>query len=363
MDSGGRNRIGKLDSVRGIAALMVVIGHCHGISLFGLEARPFFWWLPVLWDGESAVIMFFILSGYVLALQLEGPKSPTLTQYLVCRFLRIWPPFAMVVLLSFGVLIWTQTPVDAGAHVGPPTIPSLRDLAENLLMIGNPYAIDPPVWSLYVEMRLSLMFPLIFWLSRRFKFLQAMTIALVVSVLLCRAVRWSMPGLLSSLAEAIHFVVLFVAGAALSRPDNPVKLLYERLHPAAKAAWLLLAFGCLGYRFLPEARPLPFGDQVRWLGVGLLFIVCLYSTVAERLLSHRPLHFLGRVSYGVYLAHFPLMLLIAGGQHATWKTLLIVAASLAMGTVINIWVEQPMARLARKIPANWHFRTGKWQGT
>lgn len=359
MNSGGYNRISKLDSVRGIAALMVVIGHCHGISLFGLEDHSFFWWLPALWDGESAVLMFFILSGYVLALQLDGPKRPSLPQYLARRFLRIWPPFAVVIVLAFGVLFWTQTAVDAGVQNGAPRVPHLKDLWENLLMIGNPYAIDPPVWSLYVEMRLSLVFPLVFWLSRRFQFLEAMLVGLAVSVLLSHTIHWRMPEMLLSLAEASRFVVLFVLGAALARPGNPVQLLYGRLHPTAKAGCLVVAVACLAYRFLPVAWPLPFSGYVRWIGVGWLYICCLYSSVAERLLSHRPLHFLGRVSYGVYLTHFPLMLLISGGQPTTWTTLLILAASLTAGTVVNILVEQPMAQLARKVPASWCFRMEK----
>jgi peptidoglycan/LPS O-acetylase OafA/YrhL len=79
-------RVRKLDSVRGIAAMMVVVGHCYGEQLSAVVQGTPLWPLQILWDGLDAVNMFFILSGYVLALQISAQKVTTYTGFAVRRF-------------------------------------------------------------------------------------------------------------------------------------------------------------------------------------------------------------------------------------------------------------------------------------
>lgn len=107
-------RLNHLDSIRGIAACVVVMFHCwlltsdafrnslntlstalHSVPdlvLYGLE--------KVLRSGHPAVMVFFVLSGFVLACSL-GKKQTPYVGYAVKRFFRIYPVFIVAVLASY----------------------------------------------------------------------------------------------------------------------------------------------------------------------------------------------------------------------------------------------------------------------
>jgi len=339
-------RIGKLDAVRGIAAVMVLVGHC-GLP-FDVDARGFLFWVPIFWDGADAVVMFFLLSGYVLALQLDSPTRPTTTGFLIRRFMRIWPAFAVTLVLAYLVLTGLGLPAgpDTIEH-GVSHVPVPDDLLQNFLMMGSPYAIDSPVWSLYVEMRLSIVFPLLFLLASRLNIFYATLISVALSVLGSRLVHWNMPEFLISLAEASRYLCLFVVGAALIRPNNAVAILYGGLFRSAKAAGLIFALLCIVYRFIPMA--LPAKNYVPWIGVTLLFIYCLYSKAADRMLTRDSMLFFGRISFGLYLVHYPILQVANSYVPKSWLLLLVLPLSALIGWIINTWVEKPMIRLGRKL--------------
>lgn len=348
----GSRRVEKLDAVRGIAALMVVIGHCGGLSLFGLVEHPMFRWLEVLWDGESAVIMFFLLSGYVLALQLGSSSPPGFWQYLTRRVFRVWPAFAVTVVLAWLVLVTMGIPVDAGPQHGEPSIPDWHDLVGNLLMIGNEYAINPPVWSLYVEMRLSVVFPLLFVLATRVSAFWAVVVSLILSVGLSRAVHWPVPELFRSFASSSRYIILFVIGAVLAQAGNPFERAFVTIGAPLKSVLLGIALACLLYRFVVvDGQMLPLAGYVRWCGVALLFVFCLYSDWAAKLLNHRIPLFLGSVSYGVYLTHFPILLCVKRLVGGAFVAYAVVLGSILAGWAINKFVEQPMIKAGRRVSA------------
>ncbi len=124
-------RVRSLDSLRGIAALMVVLHHC-AITYFP-ESRPS--WithtpLRLLVDGHAAVLTFFALSGFVLFHSFTNVDRFDYFPYIVKRFTRIYPAFGAAVLLSAA--LWVL--------VKPHPIPALGAWFNN-------YSWQPP-WSL-----------------------------------------------------------------------------------------------------------------------------------------------------------------------------------------------------------------------
>ena len=108
-------RIAALDSLRGIAALSVVIYHCllvypeafavlggqgrnflrgGGLEVLLLTATP----PSLLWSGREAVLLFFVLSGFVLVLPFLSPHPPAALPFLARRSCRLMLPCAAVVL-------------------------------------------------------------------------------------------------------------------------------------------------------------------------------------------------------------------------------------------------------------------------
>src|SRR5689334_4310261 len=97
-------RYASLDAVRGIASFMVLTHHC---VLAGLLTIPAGGWtfasrympLHLFLSGRAPVILFFVLSGFVLAVSVERSETGY-AAFAVRRLCRIYLPYAAVVLLS-----------------------------------------------------------------------------------------------------------------------------------------------------------------------------------------------------------------------------------------------------------------------
>ena len=92
-------RIKNLDTFRAIAAILVVIGH---IELFRNNnwGNSLFDYVP---SGHTAVMMFFVISGFLITYILTKEKirygSISLKDFYVCRVLRILPLYYLIILI------------------------------------------------------------------------------------------------------------------------------------------------------------------------------------------------------------------------------------------------------------------------
>lgn len=139
----------KLDALRGMAALYVVIHHSisNGFTLFGLNIGSVFRF------GEEAVVLFFLLSGFVINFSFVKSRDQTFRTYFFKRATRIYIPLLMVMVLGYLMECY-----DAGEVVNAHP----RDLLLNLLMLQDisslkpnvvvdPYMHNSPLWSLSYE--------------------------------------------------------------------------------------------------------------------------------------------------------------------------------------------------------------------
>jgi peptidoglycan/LPS O-acetylase OafA/YrhL len=169
------SRVAAIDGLRGLLAVLVLAWHAC------VPFHPF--WLMMA--AVAAVGAFFVLSGYALARGWDGRFGA----FLLRRFVRLWPVFALC--LAGGYLI-------AGIHpawseffwypvIGPDDKPS----------------IDPPMWSLFLEVRIMPFMPLIIWAG----------VGTLSRAALC------MMALIVACKVDSHFFVglLFVAGVAMAR--------------------------------------------------------------------------------------------------------------------------------------------------
>ncbi len=113
-----------LDSMRGIAALTVMVFHLttpfQGGAALDAGVPADNWILNVmtftpfhlLWEGHEAVYFFFVLSGFVLALPFLGDKEVSLAGYYTKRIFRIYPPYLVAVLVAvFASSIFYRGPM------------------------------------------------------------------------------------------------------------------------------------------------------------------------------------------------------------------------------------------------------------
>ncbi|MEM8501099.1 MAG: acyltransferase [Pseudomonadota bacterium] len=143
------NKLYKLEALRGFAALYVVIHHSlpHTMMFAGIN------FAYLIRFGQEAVILFFLVSGFVIHYSFSQGSDKSFRSYFLKRFTRIYIPLLLVFLLSFLIISFEQ---NAFVHL------SWRELLGNLFMLqdwvdAKPYVIvngflgNDPLWSLSYE--------------------------------------------------------------------------------------------------------------------------------------------------------------------------------------------------------------------
>src|ERR1700742_2738671 len=95
-------RFKQLDSMRGLAALFVFFSHYVGIFRPGLPFADVIQLTPlgILYNGRAAVMFFFSLSGFVLALPFIGGKPIDIAEFYIKRIGRIYPAYIVAILFA-----------------------------------------------------------------------------------------------------------------------------------------------------------------------------------------------------------------------------------------------------------------------
>lgn len=354
-----------LEGLRGVAAVIVVVRHAFNALDMSLATRAAFFASPaaVLLNAQGAVLLFFVLSGYVLASSLTRSRRPTdVLQFFVKRIFRIHPPYVFAALVAWAASACYGPAAQPGRPGLSPWLQffaSLRVPLPRLLPeLGFPGAAGgllPVGWSLRVEMIYSLALPLMFVFARR---LGAGTLVacalLLVAVEPAHALRW--------------YGVGFALGIAAFLWRERLARLTVRLPAPAAALWVAAALALfsaplwLGWSeervgLLIAGHDLR-GALVMNSGSFALVVAAVHLPGFARALSHRPALFLGRVSYSLYLLHFTLLVLLApvvrgyGGWTDYPKLLsLVLGASLVLSALAYRLVERPSITLGNRVCA------------
>jgi peptidoglycan/LPS O-acetylase OafA/YrhL len=378
-------RFEALDGLRAVAALSVVVYHAADRSSWrsadiapGLDPRR---WVGAL--GSYGVCVFFLLSGFLLyrpfvAAHLAGGSAVDIGSFLRRRVLRIFPAYWVVMVAVFALGLST--------YDGLPThwwlYPALTFLGQNYVR-GGLFGGLAVAWSLCVEMSFYLCLPLIAAWVRRLpgglahdprERVRAQLAALAVLYI----GGWSWRIALSTVDTRLpgtpegwlpSFLDWFALGMLLAVAHTwreaggrlPAPLTFLGTH--AWFSWLLAAQ--LYWVSVQLDIPVGFGAEVdtgqhlaRFLLHGTSAALLLAPGVlsehrsrALAVLGSRPLAFLGAISYGIYLWHYPvLQLLDRWGIGSSFPVLLGLATA---GTLVVAWisyvaVERPAQALGRR---------------
>jgi peptidoglycan/LPS O-acetylase OafA/YrhL len=98
------NKLDKLEAVRGFAALYVVLHHMFdsGIYFFGINFSFLFRF------GQEAVILFFILSGFVISYSFEKSINKSFSLFFTKRFMRIYLPLIIVCITHYLLQVYDK---------------------------------------------------------------------------------------------------------------------------------------------------------------------------------------------------------------------------------------------------------------
>ncbi|MDQ0454192.1 acyltransferase family protein [Rhizobium paknamense] len=318
--------IATLDGVRGLAAFAVVLSH---VPLIFPEAA---WW-PRAYIGDEAVALFFALSGFLMAYLYGGKELTTATaiDYLVHRFARIYPVYALAVLLVAALSFLPQL-----SYVQP--IPSGFDLLRHLAMLGS----SGVFWSIPPEIQFYLFF-LLLWLVfsdiGRFAWLGGFIAA---GCLVLAYFGFPGPGILLP-SKLPYFLLGALAGRAyglgLAAGRGPVE---------GMTSLFLLGFFFASRLVFPGFAPF-WGLTTAAIAACIVFLLAAEPAFAKAFFSTPALRLLGRISFSLYLFHVPVMFLLRKGPLAALAPapaiLISLLAALAAAMLSNRLIEMPSRRL------------------
>lgn len=342
-------RIGSLDSLRGIAALIVVFYH---LSLVVPGIYPWLQTIPplrVVFAGTEAVYVFFVLSGFVLYLSLQRHDRDRWLTFAARRLARLYPPVAAAVLFS-AALYLLVAPGPMPAFQGWFTDLSWTEPPSRRLLVGHLLLLDPnrfhtldnPMWSLVVEVRLSLLFPLVAAAIRRRS--MATLIGCVAISLVARHIMSSgHPVGRVDPFFTLQFLDLFAIGAWMAHYRDTLARLV-RIVPAPLTVLAAL------FALIESGRAVPYMIYA----AAVLVVAASFSyPLLSRLYGLRPLVWLGERSFSLYLVHVPMLLtavhLLAGRMPIAAILAGVVPVSLIAAELFWLTIERPSIRLSRTV--------------
>lgn len=358
IDSGGGEvvqagslRSARVESLRALAALAVVVAHCWQYSYnFGWASLVPYWHRVIATAGNAGVELFFALSGYLIfrpfaRAAFGGGRRIPLGTYVRNRFVRIMPLYWVAVVV---LLVTTQ-------HGGTGQQWWRFALMAQNFSTHTLQTVDGPMWSVVVEVQFYVLLPLVtVVLSTVGRGRRSAAAGLLVALgVLSASLQWiygADPLVDRSLPATFYW---FVPGMLLAllqihwderRPDWVRSLLGRRdlWLGAGLVVWAGQAW------FLTGTAPLIV--LASFLTVGAVTLP-LADGPAVRLLDVRPLSLVGVVSYSLYMWHVPLVaeLVRVPGLSGRFLPLLGVAlpVTLAVATASYLVVERPALRLRR----------------
>lgn len=355
------SRFEQLDSLRGLASMSVVISHLVGIVpifLFELlNKTP----LHIIWAGHEAVILFFILSGFVLSLPYYKGKKTTYKHYIIKRVCRIYLPYLISILFSIfliKLIPWVKIPELNRWFTGNIGIISSKKIIEHVLFLGDYDStnFNFSIWSLVHEMRISIIFPILMYFVLLLNFKQnAMLCVLISSVSTIIGEKWS--SLLkydTSIVLTIKFIPFFILGALIAKYNQKLCNYYITSSKMIKltiavVGLILYTFEWCFFRF----NYFILNEWTTALGASIFIILSLNSKIIKSILLFKPIHFIGKISYSLYLFHVILMMFIVNALHGKlpFKAILVavVVASIIFASAAYYLIEKPAIKLGIRL--------------
>jgi peptidoglycan/LPS O-acetylase OafA/YrhL len=373
---------GNLESIRGLAALSVVFVHCLGVfrstaHAAGLGGIAYSLFVDAF-NGRNAVVLFFVLSGFVLCESVRGDiiSLRLFLAFIVKRAFRIVPvAYAALAFATLYLFLFAPPPGRALEESAEWFLrgfqrPTLTLLLANFTFLSNQIVVV--YWTLYVELMASLLFVPLFWLSGLGGW--AAQIGVQIALLLISYRFAGQPGWLHLLwlpvlPAILTYFFCFHLGILVNRLRHQFDdRTMQSGSRGVQAEVIDLAAVTFGVYVLSEITPIAYnGDAVEIVleafGSCLLVYGCSSprSRLLDATLGRIAIRYLGQLSFSIYAIHivvlkpvFVLIVLWLGVYFATSPLLgpllalaIVVPISITLAHLMHGLVEVPGIRLGR----------------
>lgn len=316
-----QGRLGELDALRGIAAMLVLLFHYTAHSEAVLPAARHIAY-GLSW-GHYGVQLFFAISGFVILMTLERTASSA--DFFVSRFARLFPAYWAAVLFTSTSVVLLGAEVLA--QPGPIILTDLSML-QGFLYLPS---VDGVYWSLTVE----LAFYFCMWGLWRARLLGRIE-AILLGWIGLTVLWWLVPALPSrvGMVLVVRYIPFFAIGMAAYRVRTGARRWAEQLP--------VLALGLVAVALVetPESAAV-------YASVVAIFALLVGGRLGW--LANPLLLWLGALSYTVYLIHqnfgYALIAALERAGFAPWAALICtIAATLLVAQLIQTLIEQPALR-------------------
>ena len=330
--SGQSQRIEIFDGMRGLASVIVMIFHMAVWTVYGYSANEYkifansFWRvatqtpLKMIWGGNEAVLVFYIIGGFVLARPYLSGRKLDFKPFIIKRWIRLMLPYVLVIAMT-SILIalfgaWKHDTIDLSGsfNVKWKRVPNAGEIL--LYILGYDYNLNilsGAFWSMVQEWRLSFILPFVAIALHRNRTGKVLGYYAILQVGIDALTNWGMRSdtvwlahLSESLNRTNYYAIFFVMGAVLAK-HLPAIRAFVREHRRFRilsawsipfmipSQWILSA---LGLSFRVRNALLLTG-----LGIILFLVLCLESPRLTAFFKSKPLLLLGKMSFSLYLTH------------------------------------------------------------
>lgn len=354
--------------MRFIAIAMVVLHHVNE-RVLRRTFRDYQWlrgasFIRIISTGRLGVVVFFALSGYVLYQVLqrraERPSEHSLRRYYQRRLTRLEPPYVVVMVGIFLFLTVTGYKSDFAfsSDGGPASL--WQSLLASLtytydFIYGRLPKLNPPTWSLAIEVQFYLLAPLLTYAALRWGRSARTRLTVYVALMLAWPVVVGAPIATNIYLDhsLLRYFTFFLAGFAAAEWGRSFS-------PAALARWArgfdviaIALFVLLPWSYRYE--PLWWSDVVVAVTSLALLIAAFHGVVVKRFASVGWIATIGGMCYSIYLIHLPLLEFASGytvriGEGLpyyafyTLQLALLLAVVMPVSVVFYALVERPCMR-------------------
>lgn len=362
--------ISGLDGLRAISVIAVILYHLQVRGIVG---------------GYLGVTIFFVLSGYLitdlLVNEWEKYGAIDLKSFWIRRFRRLIPALLiMLILIGFWITLFQRSfLIGLRSEILAATF-----YVSNWFYVVQDHSyftkFSPPsplqhMWSLAVEEQFYIIWPIVMIISLRFVRQKEKLAIGIMGAAIVSAIAMAIiftpgedPSRVYYGTDTRAFSLLIGASLAFVWPSRKLKLniTYEEkkvLDGAGVISFILLL---LMFMFMHEEGPFLYYGGMFFASIvtAILIATIVHPTsIMGKILSFKPLLWVGVRSYGIYIWHFPLVVLMGadtnGAEVSLWKTSLIIVLTFLLAELSWRFVEDPIRKGEWKI---WFqkFKTHEW---